>query len=222
MLYLIHQNMQGRESRLQEAITSRMTYRTVYFIICIFKRFNFYDMAISSALHTPTKLIRTICPHTKDLNRELIRNVLVSSWARMKIITRVVQRVELTGDVGIGKELVEIHNGIEHARRADERVDALTRLLALRIGVGLLGEVGWRAERCNGGAEDGDAVCVDEGHHLFVGLSQALVDLLLCFRRCCCGSNIVYSFENHGVFDTRMGEDVAVDATESVGPETIG
>ena len=179
-------------------------------------------MAFPSALHTPTKLIRTIRPHTKDLNRELIRNVLVSSRARMKIITRVVQRVELTRDAGVGKELVEIHNGIENARRADERVDALTCLLALGIGVGLLGEIGWRAERCNSGAEDGDAVGVNEGHHLFICLSQALVHLFLCFRRCRCGSNIVYTFKDHGVFDTRMGEDVAVDATESVGTETVG
>lgn len=140
----------------------------------------------------------------------------------MKIVTRIIQRVELTGDVGVGKELVEIHNGVENTRRADECVDAPACLLPLGIGVGLLGEVGWRAERCNGGAKDGDAVGVDEGHHLFVCLSQALVDLLLCFRRCRCGSNIVYTFEDHGVFDTRMGEDVAVDATESVGTKAVG
>lgn len=178
-------------------------------------------MVVSGPLHSPTKLIRAIRPHTEDLNGKLVGNILVSSRIRMKIITRIIQWVELTRYLWVGKELVKIYYSIKNPGGADECVDALACLLALRIRVRLLSEIGRCAERRNGGAENGDAVGVNEGDHLFVCLNQSLVDLLLRFECRWRSSDVVDAFEDHRILDTWMRQYVAVDTSESVGTETI-
>lgn len=178
-------------------------------------------MAFSAVLHTPTELIRTIRPHTKNLNREVIRNVLVSGRIRMKIISRIIQRVELTRYCGIGQELIKVHDGIKNTGGADESIDPLTCLLALRIRVRLLSKIGWCRERCDSSAENRDAVGVDKGDHLLVRLSQSLINLLLRFGCCRCTSDIIYTLEDHGILYTRMRQDVAINTAERVGAETV-
>lgn len=132
----------------------------------------------------PPKLIRPIRPLSEHPNWELTRQILITRHIRMQIIPTIIQRIQLTRNLRIRKEPIEIGNRIESARFTDEFVDALACVLALRVTVGLDGDVGWGAERCDGCAEDGDAVGVDEGYHLLVGDGQGVVDRVL--GGCCC------------------------------------
>lgn len=139
----------------------------------------------------------------------------------VKVITTIILGRELTGNLRISKKLVEIHNGIEDAAGADKLVDALPRLFALGVRVRLAGEIGRGAEGCDGCAKDGDAVGMDEADHLLVGLDEGGIDLVLDVGGGRCTANVVYAFEDHGVLDAWVGEDVAVNTAKSIRAEAV-
>lgn len=56
---------------------------------------------------------------------------------------------------------------------------------------------------------------------LLVGLNEAVADSLLGCGRGRGGTNVIDAFKDHDVFDSRLGENVTVDAAEGVGAETV-
>lgn len=63
---------------------------------------------------------------------------------------------------------------------------------------------------------------VDERNHLLVRLHEVLVHCVLRGFRRRRGTDVVHALEDHRVLDARVSEDVAVDAAESIGAQTIG
>jgi hypothetical protein len=59
--------------------------------------------------------------------------VLVAYRSRMQIIARIILRRQLARDLGVGKELIEVGNGIKRPRGADEAVDFLSMWLSASI-----------------------------------------------------------------------------------------
>lgn len=57
--------------------------------------------------------------------------MLVPNWPRVQIVARVILRRQLTGDLGVGKKLVEVSNRIEGSRVADEVIDLLSARLSV-------------------------------------------------------------------------------------------
>lgn len=145
----------------------------------------------------------------------------VTHRSRVKIITAIILGRELTRNLRISQELVEIDNGIKDAAGTDEFVDALPRLLALRVRVGLAGEVGRGTEGCDGCAKYRNAMGVDEADHLLVGLDEGGVDLVLGFGGGRGAANVVYALEDHGVLDAWVGEDVAVNTAKGIWTEAV-
>lgn len=169
----------------------------------------------------PTKLIRPILPLFKDLDRKLIRKILIALRPGMQIISTIILWIQLARNLRISKHLIKIHNRIKRPRLSDKLVHALARDFSLRVTVRLAREIGRRAKGGDGCSEDRNAVGVDQSDHLLISLREGVVDGGLCFLGGCAGANVVYAFKYHGVADAGVGEDVAVDAAECIGSETV-
>lgn len=62
---------------------------------------------------------------------------------------------------------------------------------------------------------------MDTRHHLLVSLDERSVDGVLGCGAAFCGADVVYAFEDHGVFDSGVGEYVSVDSAEGIGTQTV-
>lgn len=90
-----------------------------------------------------------------------------------------------------------------------------------RARVRLASEVARGREGGDSCTEHRDAVSMDKSDHLFVRLDEVLIDSVLRVCRCGCSADIVDALKDHGVLHARMGENITVDATESVRAQTV-
>lgn len=79
-----------------------------------------------SAQHTLHEPINTTLKLAEDLHRELISQVLVPNGSGVQIVAGIVFRSKLTGNAGVGEELVKVGNCVKGAGVTDEVVDLLS------------------------------------------------------------------------------------------------
>ena len=138
------------------------------------------------------------------------------------MVAAVVGGEEAVGLLGVADDLVEIDDGVEVAGRADPLIDGYAIGFAERAGVVVIrAGVG-----SDGGSDDAEAVGVGARDDLRVGGEDALDEssVLGCggFGEAGEAAEVVDSFENDEPADTGWSEDVAIEAGENIGPETVG
>ena len=138
----------------------------------------------------------------------------------MQEIPRIKRRIQPRLVPRIRHDPRKIDHPVERTAARDPLVDPHPRLLAQRIRVRLdrvVGRTKGRDRRC----KDGQAKGVHARDELLVGLDEAVADRLLGGGRGGRGTDVVDAFKDHDVFDPGLGEDVAVDAAEGVGAQTV-
>jgi hypothetical protein len=124
---------------------------------------------------------------------------------------------------GTPYDLVKINDRIEPPTCPYPLIHPLPRLLPLRIRIRLDARVRRRrAKGRYGRRENRQSNRVDPADDLLVRCDDPVAHGLLGRGVRRCRPNVVYAFEEHGEADARMREDVAVDARERVGTESIG
>lgn len=175
----------------------------------------------TTPLPPPGKLICPLPPLLENLNRELIRKILIPLHTRMQIIPTIKFPPQLTRNLRIREPHIEIHHLIKRATFSNKLINALSSLFSLGVAVRLAGEVTGRGERRDGSAEDGDTVRVDQRDHLLICLDQVVVDGRLGLGSRCAGTDVIYAFEDHCVLDARVREDVSVNPAKSIRAQAV-
>lgn len=138
----------------------------------------------------------------------------------MQAVARIELGIQLRMVRRVLHDARKIKRIVELTTVQDPVVDAEPRPLPLWIAIWLQRRVR-AAERRDGGAEHGNPGGMYARDDLLESLDQAVADDLLGLRVRRLVADIVDAFEDHGVLDARLGEDVAVDATHRVRPEAV-
>ena len=158
----------------------------------------------------------------KDTQIKGIGNQMIPSLVRMQVIPTLQRIRQLTRHALVSQLRVEVKHHVKRAGIADEVIDFLARLLAQWGCIRLQRDVVVRrGERCNGCCKQRNAEIVDPRGYLLICGDQAVVRVRLICGCVGCDADVVDAFEDHGVFDAGLGEDVAVDAGQDVGTEAV-
>ena len=145
----------------------------------------------------------------------------VACGGRVEVVSAVVGGEELVGMAGVADYGVEIEDGIEVAG-ANPGVDGLA--VGFAEGAGVV--VGGADVGGDGGSEDAEAVGVGAGDDLLIGGKNAGNEGVVIgggnFAVDGEATEIVDAFKDDEVADAGLGEDIAIEAGESVGAKAVG
>jgi len=137
----------------------------------------------------------------------------------MQKISTVIQRIQPADILWISQNPIKVNHRIKIPLISNPLVDLLSCLLPLWIRVRLNARIS--TEWCYGCCKDRDLKSLDAGDYLLVGGYETVTDQSLGGRGGGSSTDIVDTFEYHGVFDARVGKDVAVNPAECIWPETV-
>ena len=141
----------------------------------------------------------------------------------MEEVSRVELALELARRRRVLQHRVKVGHGVEHAAVPDKVVHALARRLAHGARVRLHARVEpRRAERRDRRAEHGQVRRVRARDELFECRDERVPDLLLCGLGRGRDADVVHALEDHRVPHARLREDVAVESSQGVRPESVG
>lgn len=170
-------------------------------------RWYFY---VSKINHTKYNNICSI----EETERNSRRNTLIPRRCHMKMVSDIDERIQLCRILGVAHGRIEIEDSIERTACANPLVDRQpTRLAVPSIVVRVV-----RPERRDGRAEDGEVLRVHARDDLLHGCDEVARYGGLRRGVCSGGTDVVNTFEEDDAPYACLGEDVAVDAAESVWP----
>lgn len=154
----------------------------------------------------------------KQTHIDRLRQQVIPSLIGMEIIPRLQGIRQLTRHGIISDHCVKVQHRVKRARGADKVIELLPRLLPQRTRIRLKRRIpSGRRERRNRRSEQWDVEGMDPRRDLLVRRDESVVcdgQIGGGFVR---GPDVVDTLEDHGVLDTRVGEDVSVNSRKYAG-----
>lgn len=133
----------------------------------------------------------------------------------MQVVSTVIEGIQLIRMLGIGEDLVKVNDLVKPTAVSYPGVNLLPRLLAGWVTVWLQCRILSREGR-NRCPEDRYAVGVYTSNDLIVRRHDASVDEALVGAIGGRNADIIHSFKDHGILDSRLCQNISIDASEGV------